>query len=315
LQITSKVDSSELGNHGDYKLKVLQLLLLGLIIFSCLFPSVKASTLSVELQNGTANVTIAATMQQNFTALQDQVIDLKGQDLEAATNALRRALETKSSGMVTSDVSFKIVTSKSTLNVTVLFKVENISSVAGKVTTVDLTWKSFNIPDDLVTQDLSYNLFGNTYVKPIVLSYSNSTWARFYLNETRSVFYQDAADAAGNATLLDFRALSKSLASWNRTIDLKDQKTTWFFPSERVFDLRVDIEEPNGTRSYYSKIEVSSNIVGPDFATVNGDLVISTQSGIEEPLMLAVVIVVLAIAVGLHMYERKMRKKAVRPRR
>ena len=296
-------------------MKILPLLLLSLTMLSVICQPVLASKVSIELQEGIAHVTIMSSIHQNFTILQSRVIDLKGQDLNVARDALEKAINAKSSDATLSDVAVGITTTQTELNLTVSFNVHNISSVSGNIMKVNCAWRSFSVPNDLASQDVSYNLVGKTYVKPTVLSYANSTWARFYLNETQSVFYQDAANAAGNATLLDFQALSKPLTSWNRTVDLENQKTRWFLPPAKTFDLAMTVQEPNQTRSYHSVIEISSEIIGPSFLTIEGDIVVSSQSTTDEPLMLAIVITVLAITLGIYIYGRKIRRRETRPRR
>jgi hypothetical protein len=296
-------------------LKILPLLILGLTILSVTWQPVLASKISIELQEGIAHVTIMLSMNQNFTVLQSHVIDLGGQDLNVAREALEKAIKARLNDAMLSDVAVRITTTETKLNLTVSFNVHNVSSVSGDIMKVNCAWRSFSVPNDLVSQNVSYNLVGKTYIEPIVLSYANSTWARFYLNETQSVFYQDAANAAGNATLLDFQALSKPLTSWNRTLDLENQKTTWFLPTAKIFDLTMTVQEPNQTKSYYSVIDISSDIIGPSFATINGDTVVWSQNTIDEPLMLATIIIVLAITLGIYVYGRRIRRKETRPRR
>jgi hypothetical protein len=296
-------------------LKAIPVLVLGLIILSCTYPPASASKLSIQLQDRTAQVVIASSIHQNFTSLKDRAIDLKGRDLSITEEALKKGLKARLSSISVSDVAAKIAVSETNLNVTISFNAQNISSISGRVISVDCAWKSFNVPDDLMIEDVSYNLVGKVYVKPVLFSYANSSWARFYLNDN-PVFYQDAADAAGNATLLDFRAVSKPLDSWNRTIDMAKQKTIWYFPSEKAFDLRVSVQEPNRTIAYYSTIQVASEIVAPLFATVDGDTVVSNESGgVEEQLMFLAVMLVVAISLGVHIYERKIAKRLQRPRR
>ena len=296
-------------------MKILPLLILGLTILSVMVQPVLASKVSIEVQEGTAHVTVSSSMNQNFTVLQSHVIDLGGQDLTLARDAFEKAIKAKLNDATVSNFTVRITTTETKLNLTASFNVHNISSVSGDMMKVNLVWRSFNIPNNLVSQNISYNLVGQTYIEPIVLSYANSSWARFYLNENQSVFYQDAANAAGNATLVDFRALSKPLTSWNRTLDLEKQETTWFLPTAKILDLKMTVQEPNQTKSYYSVIDISSNIVGPSFATISGDAVVWSKNTIDEPLMFAIVIIVLAISLGIYAYGRRLSRKETRPRR
>ena len=295
-------------------MKTLPLLLLGLTILACTFRPVLASKLSVQFEDGTAYVTVKSSIQQNFTFLEEHVVDLDGRDLDLAREALERALTARSNDVSVSDLALKLVTKKTQLNVTISFNVENISSVSGQIVRTDCTWRSFSVPDDLLSRNVSYNLVGKTYVRPVVLSFANNTWARFYINETYQVFYQEAANIAGNATLLDFRPLSRSLALWNQTLDLENQKTIWIFPPEKALDLTVALQEPNGTRTYYSTIEVSSEIAGPSFVRVDGDIIVSTQRSSAEQNMFAAAIVTVILALSIFVYDRK-RKKPIKPRR
>jgi hypothetical protein len=284
-------------------------------ILACTNGPVLGSKVQIEIQNGDASVTVHSSIHQNFTRLLDQTVDVAGMDLSVAKEALTKALKDRSPSILISDVAIKIATSGTWLNVTMTFKAQNITSRSGKIMKVDCSWKSFNIPDDLKSHNVSYNMVGRDYVKPTVLSYANNTWARFYLDETRSVFYQDAADAAGNATLFDFTSLSKPLDLWNMTANMEEETTTWFFPAAKVFDLSATVEDPNGTKAYYAVIELSSEIVAPSFSRIEGDIIVAVQGDFEEPLMLSIVIAVLAVTLGLCVYEMKIRRKQSRARR
>ncbi len=296
-------------------MKALPFLLLILVVLPCLIHPTIASKLTFELRNRAASVTIASSLHQNFTKLQDRTVTVTGQDLGIAKEALDRAIKAKLNGAVVSDLAIRITMSQTMLNVTATFKTSNITSVSGNIAKADCVWKSFDVPDDLASQGVSYNMVGKAYVEPIILSYANSSSARFYLNETNPVFGPTAASIAGNATLLDFSILSKPLASWNMTMNLEKQETVWFFPAEKLLDLRATVEEPNATRTYYSMIEVSSEIIGPTFAAIDGNIITINETGLEEPLMLSAVIVILAITLGMYVYQRRVRKKEARPRR
>lgn len=302
-------------SHGDLKLKILPTLLIGLIILCVIYSPVSAEKISVQLNDQIAEVQITSSINQNFTRLKTSSMDLTGEDLAEFRDSLQSAIETKSTQAVVSDLSVRVSTSETRLNLTFSFKVRNITLASGDIEKVDVAWRSFKVSKNLVAQNLSFNMVGNAYVKPALEPYSNSTWARFYINGNRSVFYEEAADAAGNATLLDFEALSSPLSSWNKTLDPEHQKTTWFLPSVKPLDLRMTIEEPNETRTYVSSIELSSEIVGPSFAAIEGDSIVYTRATSEEPLMLAIVIIVLVLAIGVYIYHRRISRKQLRTKR
>jgi len=296
-------------------LKILPTLLIGLIILCVIYSPVSAEKIYVQLNDQIAEVQITSSISQNFTRLNTSSMDLTGEDLAEFRDSLQSAIETKSTQAVVSDPSVRVSTSETRLNLTFSFKVRNITLVSGDIEKVDVAWRSFKVSKNLVAQNLSFNMVGNAYVKPALEPYSNSTWARFYINGNRSVFYEEAADAAGNATLLDFEVLSSPLSSWNKTLDPEHQKTTWFLPSVKALDLRMTIEEPNETRTYVSSIELSSEIVGPSFAAIEGDRIVYTRATSEEPLMLAIVIIVLVLAIGVYIYHRRISQKQLRTKR
>ena len=302
-------------SHGDLELKILPTLLIGLIILCVIYNPVSAERISVQLNDQIAEVKIASSIYQNFTRLKTSSMDLTGEDLAEFRDSLQSAIETKSTQAVVSDLSVKVATSETRLNLTFSFKVRNITLVSGDIEKVDVAWRSFKVSKNLVAQNLSYNMVGNAYVKPALEPYSNSTWARFYINGNRSVFYEEAADVAGNATLLDFEALSSPLSSWNKTLDPEHQKTTWFLPNVKPLDLRMTIEESNETRTYVSSIELSSEIVGPSFAAIEGDSIVYTRTTSEEPLMLAIVIIAIVLAIGFYIYHRRISRKQLRTKR
>lgn len=302
-------------SHGDLELKILPTLLIGLMILCVVYSPVSAEKVSVQLNDQIAEVKITSSINQNLTKLKASSMDLSGEDLAEFRDSLQSAIETKSTQAVVSDLSVKVATSETRLNLTFSFKVRNITLVSGDIEKIDVAWRSFKVSKNLVAQNLSYNMVGNAYVKPALEPYSNSTWARFYINGNRSVFYEEAADVAGNATLLDFEALSSPLSSWNKTLDPEHQKTTWFLPNVKPLDLRMTIEEPNETRTYVSSIELSSEIVGPSFAAIEGDSIVYTRATSEEPLMLAIVIIAIVLAIGFYIYHRRISRKQLRTKR
>jgi hypothetical protein len=193
----------------------------------------------------------------------------------------------------------------------------------GDVATANMTWRAFNVSSDLRAADLSYNNVGNRYLRPVVAFYQNASKfelspnatikaVTFFVNGTQSVPGTVATNSVGNFTVIDFRSLSVPLAQWNRTYDLSNNTTRWTYSPLPLINASLRVQRLNKTFTIFASCAYSAEITASGLVQTQGEVLLAdVGSGLNEWIMVGVVVLALVLAIVVQIMFRR-RKKAVR---
>jgi len=268
--------------------------------------AVTGSTFSVRIERDVIGVKISSTLSQNVTSLFEKKINISGDSLTDLTRAFEKQIRARSPEATVRDLSAYCVFTNNTIEVAVQFNVFGVVSRHGEVVTANLTWRTFDIPDDLSMENVSYNLVGKAYFRGIVPRFENMTGARFHENRTLPVTTYRAKDIAGNITMLGFRSLGAPLSKWQMMYNITKAETSYRLKLGNVVDLAVKRELNASVTEFGILMDLAGEITTSGYARLKGDL-IESEVGIGTPqiLMLMVVAIPMLIAVTAHTIETK----------
>ncbi len=265
-----------------------------------------ASTFSARIEGDMINVQISSTLSQNITNLFEKKINISGDSLSNVTRAFEKQIKTKSPEATVKNLSVHCTFTNNTVDVTVRFNVLGVVSKREEVITANLTWRAFNILDDLSAENVSYNLVGKAYFRGVILRFENMTGAQFHENRTLPVTAYRAKDIARNITMLRFKSLETPLSNWQVVYNITKGETCYKLKLGNVVDLAVKRELNASVTEFGVWMDLSGEITTPGFARLKGDAIVSeTGVGISQVLMLISVATPLLIAVAAHVIERK----------
>jgi len=287
-------------------------LLVNIIIGSVCLSSASASNLSASIVEGTAHVSILATLSQNLTMIERREQTLTGEELTGAQQVLLEAIRERSPNASLHDLHVRFSGNVSHLNVTLDFRIGDIAYRRGSTLVVDCVWKAFVLRKDIVTGNFSLNSVGRTLLRPIMEKFSNITSARFFLNKTVSVSPEVAFPRVGNATLLNFVGLSAPLERWSKSYNVTEHRTTWKFEAVPTLDFAMSTKEGNTTLNFYAIIDPVAEISISTYARAEGnEILVGERTGFEELGMAAVIVILFVVGVTAANHERRL----LRPKR
>jgi hypothetical protein len=266
--------------------------------------------------NESVTVSISLNLYQNVTSFPLVEASLSGQELANASRAFEDAIKKLTPRASVLDLAIQLRSGGDWINATGQFKVQGVSSRAGDFVNFNCSWKSFRVQDNLKVGNLSYNLFGEYYLRPIIVDYANATHPGSPLNATlkRVTFYRAPADPidpasavslVGNATLLDFAALTVPISSWKRAYNVSAHRTFWNLDAKPILQFSIRAESANKTYLLTAYHAYNGSILVPGIAFAEGDNVkVDLGSGYRETVMASSLVVSVAVAISLNFYLR-----------
>lgn len=283
------------------------------------------STIELSVEPNVVDVSATLNFYQNMTALPSVEERVEGDALRNVTSSMEKALNSSVPAAKISNLSLRVSSSNSSINVTASFGVLAIATRKGDLLSINCSWKSFAVRDDWRTGNLSYSLAGRTYIRPVVDLYANATrpplnatvkavtffWAK---NETVPSYL--AANRAGNFSIFDFSNLATPISRWNRNLSVANGTTTWRLDPGPSLELSIRVQELNRTFVLYSLYHYQATISVKGVAHAEGDvIVIDVGSGTAELAMSLVVLATIVGAAFTSVVYRRRRSAIVRRRR
>jgi hypothetical protein len=303
---------------------LLAISLLTILTFSWQAVIAHASLLTYTVHGDSVSVELSLQFFQNATAMPSVNEAFSGLTAENLTSALEESLSARTKGVSVSSLTGSIRSTSDWVNTTIRFDLAGISARRGDLLNVNCSWVRFRVSKDLRVGNLSYNLIGGAYVRPVFERYVG--FEKTPLNDTiREVAYQlggadtDSAFAvqrAGNTTLLDFSNLVPPIENWNRTYDLVTSSTAWTYDTAPALDLTMivfPIDGPQFSAQVFYKYNATFSVNG--LAQAQADTIVTDVSGGLEPaLMLLTVLVIFVLAVVVSWTYRSRRRQLPRRR-
>ena len=304
---------------------VLAICLLTVLALSWSAGAAQASSVNYTIHDGKVSVELSLQFYENATAIPTVSDKLTGAAARDLTSAIEKTLKSKTDGLSVSSLSGDLSSSRDWVNASIRFDVEGAAIQSGGVLNVNCSWITFRVPDDLRLGNVSYNLIGATYLRSEFEKYVN--FDKLPLNETiQDVTYisstvplspLDAANRAGNATLLDFSHINSYLESWRMVYNLTQGSTKWTLYNIPVSQMSMKVT-PRGENPFTVAASYSYNatLSVDGLAQAHGEVITTETSGSYEPiLMLVVVIATFVVAVVTSWVYRSRRKQLPRRRK
>lgn len=246
-------------------------------------------------------------------------------EIQNLTGGISEAVEALSDKASVSNLQFELAVSERWVNVTASFVVSGVVTREGDITKADLSWKAFNLTRDLKANNISYNQYSRSYLRPLVSEIINQTrnapnnftfvTSTFFL-QNQSISGETTLDRVGTTRLLDFSTLSSQLSLWNRKYDLANHQTTWTFDPGPILDLniRTQVKPGNVTHHFVANYAYNATVTVPGLAQAQGDtIVVESGSGYREMGMLAILVVLfvgsLVVSVAYWSQTRRARRR------
>jgi hypothetical protein len=304
---------------------VLAMCLLTVLAFSWSAATAHASSVNYTIQDGKASVELSLQVYENATAVPIVSEKFTGVAAQNLSSAIEKSLKSKADNISISSLSGELRSGSDWINVSIRFDVTGVASQSSNLLNVNCSWVRFKVSDDLRLGNVSYNLIGGTYIKPVFEKYVK--FAEAPLNETiKTVTYLTgqvdtegplAVESAGNMVLLDFSSILPPIANWEKTYDVTRSSTVWSYdlaPPEDLTMTVVPIEGAQFTAHAFYKYNATLSVAGLAQAQVD---VIGTDisSGLEPLLMFVMVLVTFVVAVGASWTYRSRRRQLPRRRK
>jgi len=301
------LETSDLGASKTVSSFILLLLALSAAYVS---PRVKGASVEIDLKDLSSAVRVESRLFQNMTSFPEVKAVVSGLDLDDAQVAFQSALSAKNSSLVLSSLSVNVTSSRVWLNVTARFTVDGVSKPERGVIWTALSWISFQVTSDLKYGNLSYNLVGPNYLRPILERLPNQTGIKYYSPIFTPITAGIAVNTAGNVSSLDFRPVAGNVSSWTRSFDATSGTTVWETPTKKSLDLRVEIKTENVSKTLYSFTDTYARVSVQGHGMVLGDTVVAdSSSGQNEVVMLGVVVGLVSLGAVAYSLERKITKR------
>ena len=301
--------------------------LLLIIMGSMFIIPVKATSVTITIQDGTIQATMVLSFHQNMTQLPSKTTMIDG-----GTDASLMATFTKTLGQSQpspriSHLEVQVASNVNWINTTTSMALSEVTTIQGDVMNASTTWKAFHIDTDLQTEGLSYNTVGRRYLRSVYDYYVNAshfvgrpnsiiTGVTFYSNQT-SIGGPLAANQAGNLTLFDLRSLNATLDRWRYRYNLENDTSTWRYtpPPTMVSSIKYS-RGLNRNFTIFANYWYDSEIIVSGLARSKGNYVlVDVGSGKRELIMTVLVIVSIAALIYVHLLYHRRRKRAVLGRR
>ena len=279
---------------------------------------VSGANIMMSLENENVQTRMSLSFYQNVTAFPRQVTTITKSD--ASFNSFSQAIKALVKNATISDLAINLNSVDNWLNLSISLSVSGVTERDGDVSSVIMSWKAFNVPADLQTGNLTYNLVGRRYFRPVYLYYASVsqfvsrpnatiTGVSFFVNDTESVSATTATNNAGNLTVLDFRPLSLSLDRWGRVYNLSNNTTTWRYTPPPLIANSIRIRQGNNTKQFVSRYSYNAQVIVPGLARAAGDtLQVDVSGGGKEWVMAGIVMLAIISALATQILFRSKKR-------
>lgn len=262
--------------------------------------SANAATVSFKVVESGLQVNVVSTLVQNFTTMPEKRIELSGESRQKIELELDKSFSEKSRANV-QDLVFRVTASGDNLSLSFNFVPGGAARLVREALYIDLSWRGFRVAEDLRVENITINRVGSMYLRPRMEELAKMPGTQFNLNKTVIVSESKALNTAGNATLLDFRALEQPFSRWDRSYSPDSHTTVFRLDAGPRLELTARTIEEGKTIFRTALIELSSEVVVPGFVRVQGDqLVLDVGKGWYEALMIVLTFSPIVIAVAIH---------------
>ncbi len=278
----------------------------------------------ISLNGDYVEVVITAQMVQNLTQLPAYDVVLENENASIIMEPVARAVQALTPTAKVDRIVLHSDSNGTLATVSLQFRVLGVSSRdQWGGAQANLSWRGFNVTDDIMVGGTGINLAGRHYLSSPLLSLVNASLHP--IAESRTTFLLDGHFAAAleiqrlapTINLLDFSKLETPLASWFRESNTLSPITTW--SRDAGFDIAAvtTIKEPLGGEvklADSAAYKVKAVLEVPSFASFQGDSVFYGAT-VLEPVMTGIIILLAGLAVGAYIVERRLSRRTFRSKK
>jgi hypothetical protein len=274
------------------------------------------------------SVTVNFQIFQNLTSLENSFAlpqfngVLLGANSTDTSSAIQQALDTKSSQARVSALKLGLSTTAwnansnvQWFNTSLQFQVRGVQTVQNGVVTVDMSWKSFSVAQNVSLGGVEVNNIGAKYLSSVAakIAQIELIGGSFitYTNTVNSfrVKASNMATAAQVISLLDFTRVQPSVDSWHESYDVGAQMVTWSFKPSVIPGIIIaeSIAEANPPTkvNFVLSYGLQAAVSAPARSHAQGDRVIVKFGDNAETLMGSIISVIIALGAVTFVYEKR----------
>ncbi len=289
---------------------------------------------SISVLGGRVPVSINLDVQQNLTLVQKSFTMpaisavLSGSNASSVSQLVQESLKAMSANArvdslqmraISSNWSNQVGTNASIVgqwfNVSLSFDVLGVQTATGGFQQTDLTWKSFNVLQNIPIGGVEVNNIGKYLIAPATAEGDKpiSTTVRSIFRVNRgSVAGRNWAFFAGQINILNFTKLSPPASSWVSKYDVGSNELSWSLGLNNLGITETQVfQEPGMTESltYVAIYSIQATISAPRKTTISGNLLTTSMNDLAETIMSLTVLFSTAAGIGAFVYERRILEK------
>lgn len=287
------------------------------------------------VQSDNIRVSLNLHVSQNLTGLQSDFsfpavnATLAGDNLTTVSSYLQAAIRDKAPEATVSDLSLQLattpvesVTQHQWFNVSLQFQLSGVETLENGIAHVDMTWKSFNVPENVTVGQVEVNNIGLVYlysaataiartersITTNVITYGNIV--NFFRVTTGNL-----PPTTAKINLLNFTQLFPSVDTWHQSYDYSTGSVTWSFKLNKILGVMITTtsNEPQATPTTNGAIyTIEAAVSAPARSWAQGNSINAVFNDNPETLMASTIVAGMAILVTSLIIERRVLKTSVR---
>jgi hypothetical protein len=299
--------------------------------------SAQVQGLSATITRDYVSVSINYQVSQNLTELENSFAFpafsgmLVGSNASSLATIVQQAVDNKVPGAAVSALTLGLastpwsnITGIQWFNVSLQFQVHGVQTSQGGTEKVDMSWKSFEVPQNMTIGAAEVNNIGDTYLfNPMTKIASDesvsSTFIKFknVVND-RIVSPTTMAGAAASINLFNFSRILPNIDTWKQTYDFSSGSIVWSFnpgPSLGIIITRTFNEPQSAGPSIVNNLllyKVEGSISAPSASSAQGDTITARFDSNTETIMAATIGSIFVLGTLSFGYERRVVKKGAR---
>jgi hypothetical protein len=293
--------------------------------------------LSATITRDYVSVSINYQLSQNLTELENSFAFpafsgvLVGSNASSLATIVQHAVDNKVPGAAVSELTLGLVstpwsnnTGVQWFNVSLQFQIRGVQSSQVDAEKFDMSWKSFEVPQNMTIGTAEVNNIGATYLfNPMTKIAADESVSSSFIKfknvvNDRIVSPKTMAGAAAAINLFNFSRILPGIDTWKQTYDFSSGSIVWTFnpgPSLGVIITRTFNEPPSAGPSVVNNLftyNVGGSISAPAKSSAQGDIITARFDSNIETIMAATIGSILVLGTVSFGYERRAMKKGVR---
>lgn len=307
-------------------------------IFGQVHAASPSPVLEASLHPDYVQVSIGLHVYQNLTGLRSTFSfpygnsALDGDNSTLLESYLQTSIQSKAPSATVTDLTLLLAstpvnnaTLSQWLNLSLQFRVGGVHTFQNGLDHFDMSWKSFNVPQNVTVGQFEANNIGQMYlynaaVEIATIERSSTTSLITYGNIVNyfRVTTPNLASRTARINLLNFTQLLPSLDKWQQTYDYSSNSVTWSFDLNQILGLMITTtsNEPQATPTTNGAIyTIQAAVSAPVGSWAQGNTVNAVFNNNSEALMAFIIgtgITVLAVSL---LVERRVLKRVKRKSR